>query len=455
MEPPGCARSLPFASPRESEGRPMFAKLQKKLSSVYIGLDFLTLTKKLPKDGDYSAMKRKQTRRLRKLMKKAYEIPFYRKRFDEAGVKPEDIRTAKDLTKLPVLTKDELREWMAEEIKKPEHQDWIVDTTSGSTGKPLSILFSPREKAFMKANWLRVMMVAGHNPFLKKTMSRVNAHDEHAGGRDTFLQAFGIGRHVYVDQYAPEEQVIDEINRYQPDFLYMNKTELMRLVLYSNRTGKAIFHPPLYDPISEKVDENNRKLFIKVLGPGILDSYGSAETGACMVRLPDMDEYAIYYDTFAVNVLDENGRPAKEGTLVITPLYKTDMPLINYAIGDKATCRIENGVRFITSVQGRMNDYFYYPNGEVTSFFEVTPVIAHCADILQIRFIEETYELLHVQIVRDDAAKMSREEIEEYLTSNLNKIFKRPFAFQFEWMDSIPPDANGKLRMIVCNVRHD
>lgn len=430
----------------------MFVKLQKKLSSVYTFLDLLTLTRKLP--DDYTGMKRKQTKRLRKLMKKAYRIPFYRARFDAAGVKPEDIRTAKDLVKLPLLTKDELREWMTEEGKKPKYKDWIVDTTSGSTGKPLSIIFSPREKAFMKANWLRVMMVAGHNPFFKKTMSRINAHDENAGGRDTFLQMFGIGRHKYVDQYAPEEEVIDEINRYRPDFLYMNKTELMRLVLYSNRTGKKIFHPPLYDPISEKVDENNRKLFIKVLGEGILDSYGSAETGACMVRLPGMDEYAIYYDTFAVNVLDDAGRPAREGRLVITPLYKTDLPLINYSIGDKATCRIENGVRFITGVQGRMNDYFYYPNGEVTSFFEVTPVIAHCADILQIRFIEETYDTIHVQIVRDDTARMSREEIEEYLVSNLNGIFKRPFSFEFEWMDSIPPDKNGKLRMIVCNVEH-
>ena len=38
---------------------------------------------------------------------------------------------------------------------------------------------------------------------------------------------------------------------------------------------------------------------------------------------------------------------------------------------------------------------------------------------------------------------------------NLNRIFKKPFEFEFEWMDSIPPDKNGKLRMIVCNVEHN
>ena len=429
----------------------MEAKLQKKLMNFYL---FKDLGKMETKISNYPTKGRaRQAKNIKALMKRAYEVPFYKERFDKAGVKPEDIRTPEDLTRLPLLTKDELREWMNTEIGKPEYKDWIVDTTSGSTGKPLSILFSPREKAFMKANWLRVMMTTGYNPFTGKTVSRINAHDENAGGRDTILQKFGILRRSYVNQYAPEEQIIDEINASKPDWLYMNKTELMRIVLYANRTGKKIFHPKYYDPISEKVDENNRKLFIKELGPGIIDSYGSAETGACMIRLPGKDYYIIHEDQFVVNIVDDEGKPAEEGRVVITPLYKTDLPLVNYSIGDKATCRrTKNGTLVVTSIQGRMNDYFYYEDGQVTSFFEVTPVIAHQPDILQIRFIEETYDLIHVQIVRDDKASLTEKELEEYVSTNLNKIFKKPFNFEFEWMQSIPPDANGKLRMIVSKV---
>ncbi len=394
-----------------------------------------------------------QEKRLHKLMKRAYKIPFYRERFDRAGVKPEDIRTGDDLAKLPVLTKDELREWMAGEVNKPQYKDWIVDTTSGSTGKPLSIMMSPREKAYMKSNWLRVMRVCGYNPFTGKTMTRVNAHDENAGGRDTILQRFGILRRAYLDQYAPEEELIEQINEYKPDFLYLNKSELMRLVLYSKRTGTPIYHPKFYDPISERISENDRKLFIEILGPGLVDAYGSAETGSCLLRMKGKKNYIIHFDSFVVNVLDDEGNLAEEGRLIITPLYKTDMPLINYQIGDSAVSKTKNGLRYVTDIKGRMNDYFYYENGEVTSFFEVTPVIAHCSDILQIRFIEETYDLIHVQIVRDEKAKMSREEIEEYVSVNLNKIFKKPFKFEFEWLDAIPPDPNGKLRMIVSKVK--
>ena len=429
----------------------MNVKLQKKLMNVYLFLDLFKMKTKVK---DYVRFGKKiQERRLHSLVRRAYKIPFYKERFDKAGVKPGDIRTGDDLAKLPILTKDELREWMAEEIKKPEYKDWIVDTTSGSTGKPLSIMMSPREKAYMKANWLRVMLVCGYNPFTGKTMTRVNAHDENAGGRDTFLQRIGILRRAYLDQYAPEEELIEQINAYKPDFLYLNKSELMRVVLYSKRTGTPVYHPKFYDPISERVTENDRKLFIEVLGPGLVDAYGSAETGSCLLRLPGKKNYFMHYDSFVVNIIDDYGRLADEGRLIITPLYKKDMPLINYQIGDSAVSGTKNGLRYVTDIKGRNNDYFYYENGEVTSFFEVTPVIAHCSDILQIRFIEETYDLIHVQIVRDENAKMSREEIETYVSENLNKIFKKPFAFEFEWLDVIPPDPNGKLRMIVSKVK--
>ncbi len=428
----------------------MLENVQKKLMNGYILADLPKMAHRIPKN--FSKVMQLQNERVRKLAECAYRIDFYKERFDRAGVKPEDIRSGDDLTKLPVLTKNELREWMGSLKDQPRYKDWICDTTSGSTGKPVSVLFSPREKAYMKANWYRVMLCCGYNPLTGKMMSRINMHDVNPGGPDTFLQNVGLFRHEFVDQYAPEEEVIDRINAYEPDWLYMNKTELMRLVLYAKRTGKLIFHPKFYDPISEKVTENDRALFIEQLGPGIIDSYGTAETGACMLRLPGKDYYAVHNDSFVVNVIDDEGKMARRGRVIITPLFKTDLPLINYEVGDRAVMRTSQGVHFITEVEGRLNDYFRYEDGRVTSFFEVTPVIAHCPDILQIRFIQKSWDLIHVQIVRDQDAKMTQAELEDYLVTSLNRIFKKPFSFEFEWMQVIPPDPNGKLRMIVCEI---
>lgn len=429
----------------------MLEKLERKFVNVLIFFDLAKMKKKIP--DDFTTVKRIQSRRVHKLAKKAYRIPFYRKRFDEAGITPKDIRTGDDLVKLPVLTKEELRAWMKEEAEKPKYKDWFKDTTSGSSGEPLMVLLSPKEKAYMMANWFRVMMLAGYNPFFGKTMSRRSAHSV-TGGYDTVLQKLGILRRGFVSQYDPEESVIKTINEYKPDFLYMNKTEFMRICLYCKNNGVELWKPKYYVPTGEKIDDAARELFHEILGDGIIDSYGTAEAGACMVKLFDSDEHVVHNDSFVVNVYDDNDELADEGKIVVTPLYKTDLPLINYVVGDRCVSEKRDGVRFIKSVQGRLNDFFRYSTGEVTTFFEIAPIIAHCDGILQIRFIQNSYEDIKIQCVfNDEKTDQTRQEVEEQLTADLQKKFKHPFNIEYDWMDSIPPDENGKLRMIVCNIK--
>ena len=132
----------------------MFEKLERKLVNVLLFFDLFKMKTKIPED--FSGVMRTQDKRVRKLVKRAYEIPFYRKRFDEAGVKPEDIRTGDDLSKLPLLTKDELRAWMNEEAKDPKYDCWFHDTTSGSSGIPLMLLVSPKEKAYNMAKQMNI-----------------------------------------------------------------------------------------------------------------------------------------------------------------------------------------------------------------------------------------------------------------------------------------------------------
>ena len=63
----------------------MFEKIQKKASNILIFLDLAKMRKHYTKD--FSPAMRMQEKRLRRLVRKAYKIPFYRERFDKAGVK--------------------------------------------------------------------------------------------------------------------------------------------------------------------------------------------------------------------------------------------------------------------------------------------------------------------------------------------------------------------------------
>ena len=71
----------------------------------------------------------------------------------------------------------------------------------------------------------------------------------------------------------------------------------------------------------------------------------------------------------------------------------------------------------------------------------------------EIRFIQESYEKIHVQCVHNTQdSTRTKEEAQKELETALQAKFKHPFELEFEWMQVIPPDPNGKLRMIVCNV---
>jgi len=91
-------------------------------------------------------------RRLRYLVKYAYEnVPLYRRKYDAAGVKPEDIHGMEDLGKLPLITKQDLVSGYPDDIiaRGLKPQDYYLMGTSGSTGAPLRIFKSRDMLSFL------------------------------------------------------------------------------------------------------------------------------------------------------------------------------------------------------------------------------------------------------------------------------------------------------------------
>ena len=79
-----------------------------------------------------------QLERLQKTVKLAYEnVEFYKKRFDEIGLKPEDIKTLEDIEKIPFTTKSDLREAYPLGLLAVPREDIVeIHASSGTTGKP-------------------------------------------------------------------------------------------------------------------------------------------------------------------------------------------------------------------------------------------------------------------------------------------------------------------------------
>ena len=427
----------------------------------------LKLDKKIPADPE--RIKRKQGRNVHKIMKRAYDtVPFYRKRFEENGLTPDDFRSAEDMVKFPVLTRKDLREWMQQEIDdNPDKVDnWILHSTSGSSGIPVKFLMSRREEACYNANWIRVLMIAGYKPFTGKMLTFLTTHsnvDPKKG--DSWVQKLGILRrkivpeHLYVGEGMRD--LINLVNDYKPDMLCFRKNVLVRMALYAKKNGMTIHQPKVYNPVSEKVDDITLKLLKETFGPNILDAYGCNETGSCGIKVPGSDVYYVPCDTHVINLIDDEGRLTDSGHVIISTLYKRDFPIINYDVGDTATFENRGGVNYIKTIVGRTNDMVKHADGTLTSATELYKIPNGITGVAQFRFVQNSIDEIDILLVYDpNEKKNTKEDIEKYFTGKINDLYglkdgKPEYSINYQWMDEVPPDVNGKMRCFICNVKDE
>lgn len=436
-------------------------KFEKKLKNVYTLYYLLTLHRHL--SGDPEKIKKDQNKRIHKLMKRAYKIPFYRKKFEESNTTPDDYHCAEDMVKFPTMDKPELRLWMQQEWEQhPEKHDSLnVHSTSGSSGVPLKVLYTQREQGCSDANWIRVLRDAGYHPFRGKMYSFQTSHrDPSDKSRDSFIQALGVMRRKVVSEdYCFGDGIADtirDINEYKPDMICFRRNCLVRIVAYAEKHNMPLWKPKLYCPISEMVDDVTRKLLKKTLGDGLIDAYGLSEMGSFVYQYPGNDFYYVANDIAVVNVYDDNNNLADDGRIIITSLYKKTYPIINYETRDLGKSYIKDGLRYMTKIEGRMNDLVLHEDGVESSALMLMRIANKTVGLSQFRFIEETYHDMLIQLAPDpNNTSMSREEIEKHFIDSVYDLYGDEFKVRIEWMDVLPPDTTGKQRCFVCNVKKE
>ena len=94
-------------------------------------------------------MTKLQNERLAATVKRCYEkVPFYKRKMDERGIKPEDIKSIKDITKLPFTTKYDLRDEYPFGLQAvPMSEIRRIHASSGTTGKPVVGTYTHRSPA--------------------------------------------------------------------------------------------------------------------------------------------------------------------------------------------------------------------------------------------------------------------------------------------------------------------
>jgi len=381
-------------------------------------------------------------RRVIREIQRAYkDVPYYQKKYDEAGVDISSIRRLEDLKKIPFITKEEVRENFPEGMvaRGVDIDKCHYSTTTGSTGKPLSFIFSKATFVFYLLTSMRVYTMIGFRPWHKFNYIKWTAVDIPGLG-------FLPGRSHIPSNISVEEQ-ITRLRVAKPDLLAGYASIIMEIARMVTPEDREHIRPKFISVNSEMSTQGERDFISSVFDCPVYDEYSTEETWMISSQCRHHN-YHLFSDNVWVEFLDEEGNDVnlgETGEMILTTLRSHAMPFIRYRIGDLGrpsdrTCPCGRSFPLMESLEGRSNDSFVLPSGRFVSSPKVLslfrPFIKKYPHMIeQFKVIQKEKGLIVIQLVK--GKEYSEDRFQEVI-DKLHEIFDEPVNITVEVVDVIP-----------------
>ncbi|MEW6014658.1 MAG: phenylacetate--CoA ligase family protein [Candidatus Zixiibacteriota bacterium] len=412
-----------------------------------------------------SELKELQAKRLRKLLRHAYQnCSFYKQRFDRCGFHPDNFSGADDLLKIPVLTKEDIQQHK-EEMKAQNfaESDLIPNKTGGSTGRPLYFYLDKERSFSRKAATFRHNRWAGWEIGMK-TAAIWGHREDIAGlaGLKSKIRNFLLDRRIILDTSSiTREKLVSfkaELKAYRPDVYIAYANSMYLFARFLNETGSQDHHRPRSIITSAEVLEaQQRALIEKVFDCRVFDRYGSRETSVIASECSSHKGLHIGAEAFMVEFV-KDGKPVAPGELgkiIITDLLNSGMPFIRYQIEDVGipageVCTCGRGLPLMKMAAGRMTDFLVTPEGKLISGASLTIyLIANAPGVAQAQLIQETVNRVVFRIVRGDGFG---ENSLAFFEREIPRFFGPSVKYEIEFVENIPVESSGKYRFSISKV---
>jgi phenylacetate-CoA ligase len=409
-------------------------------------------------------LKEYQDKRLRKVVRYAYDsVPFYHDWFNKAGVKPHEISTAADLSKLPILRKDEIRNNVDRIISRDfDRAKLRLMYTSGSTGKPLGFYISGKEDEYRKTKHLRANIGIGQKPRDKWAVISSAVHVAEAKGLQRRL---GIYVPTPVVVFNDIDKQISALEELQPDILGGYSCSLWLLAKEIEKRGTLSFKPRFIIGGAEYIAVSSRQYIEKVFGVPFYDQYAADEMERIAWQCKEKNEYHIDADSIVVQFVDKKGQDVavgERGEIVCTSLFNYAMPFIRYAVGDvgipsSGKCSCGRSLPLMKILEGRTDSFLVLSDGRTLSpmaFDATMDIFPLQTEIYQYRIVQRKIGVFEF-VVQPSSDRVDKEtmakELEEHFRKTL-MIGRDQAKFDVKFVDSIPLDEGGKLRKVVSEL---
>jgi len=313
-----------------------------------------------------------QMQQLEKLLNHAYEnVPYYRRIFDERGLKPEDIQDFDDLKKLPYLTKEVIQNNLEDLIARNYPRSKLqYSTTGGSTGIPMGFYQDKNtagsmEWAFMLIQWKRVGFKIGDKSVVLRGNVIQSANKEKFWEYDSANKNLILSSYHMTDKTLPD--YIGKIREFRPDFIqaYPSVITILARFMKENNIKKS----PSVKAIlcgSENLYSWQRKLLEEVFRCRIYSWYGHTEKCCLAGECEKSNYYHIFPEYGYTELIGKDGnqinRENELGEIIATGFNNYVFPFIRYRTMDLAVlangkCECGRNYSLLKKVEGRLQEF--------------------------------------------------------------------------------------------------
>lgn len=310
-----------------------------------------------------------QLARLKGMVQRAYDrVALFRKRMEERGLTPADLKALEDIADLPFMVKSDLRDsYPFGLFASPLEEIVRFHASSGTTGKPIVVAYTKEDLAAWSLAMLRSFAACGVHQ--GDIIQNAYGYGLFTGGLGAHYGAEALGASVIPISGGNTERQIMVLKDFGVTIICCTPSYFIHLIERAGELGVNIKDLPLRAGVfgAEPWTENMRQRIQAESGIKAYDIYGLSEICGPGVAMECVHQAGphIFEDTFYPEIIDpETGHVLPDGTegeLVLTTLCKQAMPMIRYRTRDITSltsepCACGRTLRRICRIARRSDD---------------------------------------------------------------------------------------------------
>jgi len=390
-----------------------------------------------------SAILRYQDERIRKQLRYCYyNIPYYKNLFQELGISAKDLNGVESLKKLPILTKQQLRNNIEGIINRK--MQLIKCLTGGSTGNPLTLYKDKRFNAISRGVQMRNHAVfSGWYPAEKSAWIWGAVHELDPQNEKLIEKIkWKLNNNIVLNAYAYSEDSFKDwvkiIKRERPCVVYGYASATISFAKYLDKMGIDL-KGYIKKIIVTAESLEDRGLIERVFGAKVFDQYG------CREVLPIAEECK--YGTMHIAEDFVFVEVESDGRVLLTPFESYGVPLIRYEVGDKIEVLEDFQCKCGSSFKGMRIKISRQPvnlknrQGNIISgCCTMLDLVSLGTGISECQIVQESIDSIRLNIVK---TSLWKDEHKNVIHEYLKKAFMGT-AIRINFVEKIMPEPSGK-----------